>query len=81
MPRWRKPSAELGEAEIRRLADTLAARLGDATARLPEHERLAALAAVGDAFAALGPLDADALFAADLEPSALAAAVPPPRPA
>ncbi|MFD9518241.1 NACHT domain-containing protein [Streptomyces sp. NPDC059979] len=78
VPRWRRPSAELGEAEIRRLADTLAARLGDATARLPEHERLAALAAVGDAFAALGPLDADALFAADLEPSALAAAVPAP---
>ncbi|MFI1283932.1 NACHT domain-containing protein [Streptomyces sp. NPDC020858] len=78
VPRWRGPSAELGEAEIRRLADTLAARLGDATARLPEHERLAALAAVGDAFAALGPLDADALFAADLDPSALAAAVPAP---
>ncbi|MEU4731335.1 NACHT domain-containing protein [Streptomyces sp. NPDC023588] len=75
---WRRPPAELGQAEIRRLADILVARLGEATTRLPEHERLAALAAVGDAFAAFGPVDADALFAADLEPSALAAALPPP---
>ncbi|MEV7442130.1 NACHT domain-containing protein [Streptomyces sp. NPDC091204] len=75
---WRRPPAELGEREMRRLADTLAARLGDATARLPEHERLAALDAVADAFAALGPLDARALYAADLDPAALAAAVPPP---
>ncbi|MFF3674755.1 NACHT domain-containing protein [Streptomyces sp. NPDC002120] len=75
---WRRPPAELGEREMRRLADTLAARLGDATARLPEHERLAALDAVADAFAALGPLDAQALYAADLDPAALAAAVPPP---
>ncbi|MEU7603364.1 NACHT domain-containing protein [Streptomyces sp. NPDC041003] len=77
-PRWRKPPAELGDGEIRRLTGTLAARLGPACASLPEHERLAALDAVGDAFAALGPLDAEALFAADLDPAALASAVPPP---
>lgn len=78
-PRWRRP-AELGDGEIRRLAEVLAARLQEATARLPEHERLAALDAVGDAFAALGPLEADALFAADLDPEALAAALPAPPP-
>ncbi|MFJ8015938.1 NACHT domain-containing protein [Streptomyces sp. NPDC096339] len=71
---WRRPT-ELGHAEVRRLADALAARLGPACAELPEHERLAALDAVADAFAALGPLDAEALFAADLDPLALAAAV------
>ncbi len=76
--RWRKPPAELGEPEIRRLAQALAARLDDATARLPEHERLAALAAVGDTFAGLGPLNADSLFAADLDPDALAMSVPSP---
>ncbi|MEU9161030.1 NACHT domain-containing protein [Streptomyces sp. NPDC048424] len=75
---WRRPPAELGEREMRRLADTLAARLADATARLPEHERLAALDAVADSFAALGPLGAEALYSADLDPAALAAAVPPP---
>ncbi|MFG2984560.1 hypothetical protein ACGFYQ_25420 [Streptomyces sp. NPDC048258] len=79
-PRWRKPPAELGEAEMRRLAGALAARLGEACARLPEHERLAAVDAVGDTFAALGALDAEALFAADLDPSALASALPPPPP-
>ncbi|MCX4630598.1 NACHT domain-containing protein [Streptomyces sp. NBC_01443] len=77
VPRWRRP-AELGAAEVRRLAETLAARLGEATRGLPEHERLAALDAVGDAFAALGPLNAESLFAADLDPHALAAALPPP---
>ncbi|MFD9102176.1 NACHT domain-containing protein [Streptomyces virginiae] len=80
-PRWRKPPAELGEGEIGKLAETLAARLGPACASLPEHERLAAVTAVGDAFATLGPLDADALFAADLAPDALAAALPQPPPA
>ncbi|MFD9334743.1 NACHT domain-containing protein [Streptomyces sp. NPDC060028] len=71
--RWRRP-AELGDPEIRRLAQTLATRLGEAATRLPEHERLAAVDAVGDAFAALGTLDAHSLFAADLDPTALAAA-------
>ncbi len=80
-PRWRKPPTELGEGEIGKLAETLAARLGPACASLPEHERLAAVTAVGDAFATLGPLDADALFAADLAPDALAATLPPPPPA
>ncbi|MFF4389029.1 NACHT domain-containing protein [Streptomyces sp. NPDC001552] len=77
-PRWRKPPAELGEGEMRRLAEALAERLGPEGAALPEHERLAALDAVGDAFAALGPLDAQALFAADLDPTALASALPGP---
>ncbi len=77
---WRKPAVELGAAQVRRLAEILAARLGAATARLPEHERLAALTAVGDAFAALGPLNTDTLFAADLDPAALAATVPAPPP-
>ncbi|WP_405425710.1 NACHT domain-containing protein [Streptomyces erythrochromogenes] len=79
-PRWRRPPTELGEPEVRRLAGTLAARMSEATARIPDHERLAAVAAVGDAFAALGPLDAEALFAADLDPDTLAATLPPPPP-
>ncbi|MEU2394398.1 NACHT domain-containing protein [Streptomyces sp. NPDC007369] len=76
-PRWRRP-AELGEPELRRLAEQLAERLGAAASRLPEHERLAALGAVADAFGGLGRLDADALFAADLDPAQLAAKVPVP---
>ncbi|MFD9080421.1 NACHT domain-containing protein [Streptomyces erythrochromogenes] len=80
VPRWRRPPTELAEPEVRRLAEALAARMTEATARLPEHERLAAIAAVGDAFAALGPLDAEALFAADLDPTALAATLPPAPP-
>ncbi|MCX5379103.1 NACHT domain-containing NTPase [Streptomyces sp. NBC_00091] len=77
--RRRRP-AQLGEPEIRRLAAGLADRLGAAADRLPEHERLAALDAVADAFAfaGLGTVDADALFAADLDPAALAAALPVP---
>ncbi|WP_327282790.1 NACHT domain-containing protein [Streptomyces sp. NBC_01205] len=76
--RWQRPE-ELGGPEVRRLAHVLAARLGEATGRLPEHERLAVVDAVGDAFAALGTLDAEALFAADLDPAALAAMLAPPR--
>ncbi|MFD0268453.1 NACHT domain-containing protein [Streptomyces sp. NPDC127106] len=77
--RWRRP-AELGAPELRRLAEQLADRLGGAASRLPEHERLAALDAVADAFALAGPdrLDADALLAADLDPTQLAAKVPVP---
>ncbi|GLX36303.1 ATP-binding protein [Streptomyces roseochromogenus] len=73
-PPWRRP-AELGDPEIRRLTEALAARLGEATARLPEHECLAAVDAVGDAFAAFGSLDADTLFKADLDPTTLATTV------
>ncbi|RSS80870.1 NACHT domain-containing NTPase [Streptomyces sp. WAC06614] len=76
-PRWRRPE-ELGTPEVRRLAEELAARLGPAAARLPEHERLAALDAVADAFALLGGVGADALFAADLDPAELAARLPVP---
>ncbi|WP_405981320.1 NACHT domain-containing protein [Streptomyces sp. NBC_00158] len=75
--RWRRPE-ELGTPELRRLAGELAGRLGGTPSRLPEHERLAALDAVADAFAALGPLDAQALFAADLDPAEVAAKVPVP---
>ncbi|GAA0279252.1 NACHT domain-containing protein [Streptomyces polychromogenes] len=75
--RWRRPE-ELGEPEARRLAGELAERLGGAAARLPEHERLAALDAVADAFAGLGGVDADAVFAADLDPVRLAALLPVP---
>ncbi|MFJ4318647.1 NACHT domain-containing protein [Streptomyces lavendulae] len=73
-PPWRRP-AKLRDPEIRRLADALAASLGEATARLPEHERLAAVDAVGDAFAALGSLDVDTLFDANLNPAILATTV------
>ncbi|MFE1791647.1 NACHT domain-containing protein [Streptomyces sp. NPDC059525] len=75
--RWRRPE-ELGPPEARRLAEELADRLGGAAPRLPEHERLAALDAVADAFAALGGAGADALFAADLDPARLAARLPVP---
>ncbi|MEV7543404.1 NACHT domain-containing protein [Streptomyces sp. NPDC089915] len=76
--RWRRPE-ELGAPEARRLAGELADRLGAAAARLPEHERLAALDAVADAFAAgTGRLDPEALFAADLDPAELAARLPVP---
>lgn len=75
--RWRRP-ARLAAPELRRLAEGLADRLGEAAGRLPEHERLAALDAVADAFAGLGEVDADALFAADLDPAALAARLPVP---
>ncbi|MFC9297503.1 NACHT domain-containing protein [Streptomyces sp. NPDC057011] len=75
--RWRRP-AQLGTPELRRLAAGLAERLGGAAARLPEHERLAALDAVADAFTGLGEVDAAALFAADLDPAALAARLPVP---
>ncbi|MFJ8214621.1 NACHT domain-containing protein [Streptomyces sp. NPDC096033] len=75
--RWRRPE-ELGPPEARRLAGELAGRLGAAASRLPEHERLAALDAVADAFAALGGAGADALFAADLDPARLAALLPVP---
>ncbi|WP_255946586.1 NACHT domain-containing protein [Streptomyces odontomachi] len=55
-----------------KLARVLGERIASAYASVPEHERLAAVAAVQDAFAAAGPLDADRLFAADLDPDRLA---------
>ncbi|MFF4426944.1 NACHT domain-containing protein [Streptomyces sp. NPDC001549] len=73
--RWRRPPPELRDPEIRRLTETLAGRMGGATAHLPEHERLAAVDAVGDAFAALGALDMDTMLSLDLSPTALAAHV------
>ncbi|MER6518729.1 NACHT domain-containing protein [Streptomyces sp. NPDC060334] len=76
--RLRRPT-ELGDPEIRRLTRTLASRLGEEAARLPDHERSAVVDSVADTFAMVGRLDADALFAADLRPAALAAAIPPPR--
>ncbi|MFF2520312.1 hypothetical protein [Streptomyces sp. NPDC058086] len=55
-----------------KLARALADRIAAAYASGPEHERLAAVAAVQDTFATAGPLDAKRLFAADLEPVRLA---------
>ncbi|MFH7597136.1 hypothetical protein WDV06_18845 [Streptomyces racemochromogenes] len=75
--RWRRPE-ELGPPEARRPAEGPAERLGGAGSGLPEHERLAALDAVADAFAALGGAGADALFAADLDPARLTALLPVP---
>ncbi|MFI6439768.1 NACHT domain-containing protein [Streptomyces sp. NPDC050759] len=55
-----------------RLARVLSGRIAGAYASLPENERLAAVAAVQDAFAAAGVLDAGRLFAMDLDPGRLA---------
>ncbi|WP_240135799.1 NACHT domain-containing protein [Streptomyces sp. MUM 178J] len=54
-----------------RLAKTLSARLSESYAALPEHERLAAVDAVRDSFAAAGAIDADRLFRLDLDPERL----------
>ncbi|MEV5083554.1 NACHT domain-containing protein [Streptomyces sp. NPDC056159] len=54
-----------------KLARVLEQRIASAYASLPQHERLAAVAAVQDTFRAAGPLDADRLFAADLDPGRL----------
>ncbi|WP_052425005.1 NACHT domain-containing protein [Streptomyces fulvoviolaceus] len=56
-----------------KLARVLSGRIAASYASLPEHERLAAVAAVQDTFAAAGPVDADRLFAVDLDPGRLAA--------
>ncbi|MEV8457364.1 NACHT domain-containing protein [Streptomyces sp. NPDC052095] len=64
-------------ADPDRLARVLGDRLAAAHADLPEHERLAAVDAVRDAFAAGGPTP-ERLFAVDLDPERLAAELPPP---
>lgn len=69
LPRQAKPD---------RLARVLGGRLEASYTGLPEHERLAAVEAVQDAFAAAGPLTADRLFAVDLDPVRLAAGLPAP---
>lgn len=56
--------AKPGDPGVRSLARGLAALLTGAGAGLPEPDRSAAVAAVGGAFAALGPKEARALFAA-----------------
>ncbi|MEV8102462.1 NACHT domain-containing protein [Streptomyces sp. NPDC088135] len=61
-----------------RLTRVLGDRLDRSYAGLPEHERLAAVEAVRDTFAAAGELTADRLFAAGLDPERLAAELPPP---
>ncbi|MGP3921877.1 NACHT domain-containing protein [Streptomyces sp. 8N616] len=70
----RRP-ARLSEKETGRLVDSLAGRLGEvcgeACSKAPEHERSAAVAAVGDVFSAAGPLDQDLLLELDLEPREL----------
>ncbi|MEE1943259.1 NACHT domain-containing protein [Streptomyces sp. TRM 70361] len=55
-----------------KLARVLGERIASAYASLPEHERLAAVAAVQDTFAAAGPIDAERLFTVDLDPERLA---------
>ncbi|MEU5037718.1 NACHT domain-containing protein [Streptomyces rubiginosohelvolus] len=55
-----------------RLAKVLAGRVSESYADLPEHERLAALVSVQDTLAA-GVLDADRLFALELDPERLRA--------
>ncbi|MGW2508870.1 NACHT N-terminal Helical domain 1-containing protein [Streptomyces scopuliridis] len=75
-----KPGAGLVDAPVRplpkpaspdRLAKVLARRLKDSDAQLPEHERPAAVEAVRSAFAAAGEIDADRLFALELDPARL----------
>ncbi|WP_443069263.1 NACHT N-terminal Helical domain 1-containing protein [Streptomyces sp. NBC_01362] len=61
-----------------RLAKVLGGRLAESYTGLPEHERLAAVDAVRDTFAAAGELTTDRLFAVDLDPERLAAELPPP---
>ncbi|MFD4941562.1 NACHT domain-containing protein [Streptomyces sp. NPDC058409] len=56
-----------------RLAKVLGGRLAQSYAGVPEHERLAAVEAVRDTFAAAGELTVDRLFAVDLEPERLRA--------
>ncbi|TRV74541.1 NACHT domain-containing protein [Streptomyces sp. 130] len=63
-----------------RLAEVLGARLAESYADVPGHERLAAVDAVRDAFAAGGEVTADRLFAAGLDPDRLAASLPAPDP-
>ncbi|MFE4638812.1 NACHT domain-containing protein [Streptomyces sp. NPDC056773] len=70
-PARRLRPAKPGDPAVRRLAHELAARLTGAAAELSdsggltEADRLAAVTAVGEAFAGLGPREARALFAAD----------------
>ncbi|MEV0254399.1 NACHT domain-containing protein [Streptomyces sp. NPDC050732] len=84
-----RPGAGLVTARVRpmpqpagpeKLARVLSRRIEDRYARVPEHERLAAAAAVQDSFAATGTLDAERLFAADLDPRRLAAGIGRPVP-
>ncbi|MFD7440141.1 NACHT domain-containing protein [Streptomyces sp. NPDC059909] len=75
-----RPGAGLVRAPLRplprpagpdRLAKVLGGRLQDAYGGLPEHERLAAVDAVRDSFAAAGVIDAERLFAVGLDPERL----------
>ncbi|MGW3652147.1 NACHT domain-containing protein [Streptomyces sp. NPDC000878] len=56
-----------------KLARVLGDRIASAYAPLPENERLAAVAAVQDTFGAAGTIDAERLFAVDLDAERLAA--------
>ncbi|HEY9327980.1 MAG TPA: NACHT domain-containing protein [Streptomyces sp.] len=56
-----------------RLARVLGGRLAESYAGLPEHERLAAVEAVQDTFAAAGELTAGRLFGLNLDPERLSA--------
>lgn len=77
-----KPGAGLAPDPVRplprpakpdRLARVLGGRLEESYAGLPEHERLAAVEAVRDTFAAAGELTADRLFGLNLDPELLSA--------
>ncbi|MFD6288735.1 NACHT domain-containing protein [Streptomyces sp. NPDC060205] len=65
-----------GPASPDRLAKVLSARISAAYPTLPEHERLAAVAAVQDTFATADPLDEERLFALDLDPARVRDALP-----
>ncbi|MGA4946346.1 NACHT domain-containing protein [Streptomyces cinereoruber] len=58
-----------------RLVKVLGGRLAERYGTLPEHERLAAVDGVRNAFAGAGAVDADRLFAVDLDPLRLARAL------
>ncbi|WP_327252065.1 NACHT domain-containing protein [Streptomyces sp. NBC_01244] len=71
-PARRLRPAKAGDPAVRRLAHELAGRLAGAVAELTElsePDRLAAVTAVGEVFAALGPREARALFATDPGPA------------
>lgn len=63
--------AKPGDPAVRRLAHELAGRLTGAAPELAEPDRLAAVTALGEVFAALGPREARALFSADPGPGPL----------
>nr|WP_308800860.1 NACHT domain-containing protein [Streptomyces polyasparticus] len=70
------PRQRHATADTARLTAVLSGRLAAAHAGLAEHERLAAVDALRDTFAAAGPFDLDRAFAARLDPKLLRAGLP-----